>query len=300
MVASALVIDLFVANRSAHRPSVREALRWVLIWVGLAMLFNILILIRIGPKQGLEFLAGYLMEYSLSVDNLFVFLLVFGYFKVPTEYQHRVLFWGILGAVIIRGIFIAVGVALFETFRWIPYVFGLFLVYTGISMVAKPEKEVHPEHNPVLRITRKLLPMTQNYEREFFAVRHKGKLFFTPLLAVLIMLETTDVVFAIDSIPAIFAITRDPLIVYTSNIFAILGLRSLFFVLSGIMDLFRFLKYGLAVILSFVGVKMLIAEWYHIPIPASLGVIGGVLTLSILLSLLFPAPADAAAKDQRH
>lgn len=297
MVTSALALDLFVVNKSAHRHSVREGLNWVLLWISLALAFNILVYVRLGPKAGLEFLAGYLMEYSLSVDNLFVFLLIFAYFKVPSAYQHRVLFWGILGAVIIRGVFIAAGVALFEAFRWIPYVFGVFLVYTGISLVARPEKEVDPGANPVLRVARRFLPMTDDYDREFFAVRRAGKLFFTPLLAVLLMLETTDVVFAVDSIPAVFGITRDPLIVYTSNIFAILGLRSLFFVLAGIMDLFRFLKYGLAVILSFVGVKMLIADLFVVPIPVSLGIIAGVLALSILLSVLIPGSTGAAAKE---
>ncbi len=298
MVTSALALDLFVLNKDARRLSVRDGLKWVLLWVGLAVVFNILVYVRLGPKSGLEFLAGYLMEYSLSVDNLFVFLLIFGSFAVPSEYQHRVLFWGILGAVVIRGIFIAAGVALFEAFRWIPYVFGVFLVYTGIGIAFKPEREVHPAANPVLKIVRRFVPMTDSYHGEFFLVRRAGKAMFTPLLAVLILLETTDVVFAVDSIPAVFGITQDPLIVYTSNIFAILGLRSLFFVLAGIMGLFRFLKYGLAAILSFVGIKMLIAEWLPVPIPVSLGTIAGVLFVSIVLSILFPGPSAAAASEQ--
>jgi tellurite resistance protein TerC len=295
LVAAALAVDLLVVNARAHRMTVREAAKWVTLWVGLAAVFNVALYYRLGSQPALEFLAAYLVEYSLSVDNLFVFLMIFSYFQVPADYQHRVLFWGILGAILIRGAFIAAGVALFEAFRWIPYVFGAFLVYTGIAMAFKPDREMDLEANPVLRMARKLLPMTDTYEREFFLVRRAGRLMFTPLVAVLLMLETTDVVFAVDSIPAVFGVTRNPLIVYTSNIFAILGLRSLFFLLAGIMGLFRYLKYGLSAILSFVGLKMLLAGVIHIPILLSLGIIIGVLAVSVLASILIPARGGKSA-----
>ncbi|BDG59994.1 TerC family protein [Caldinitratiruptor microaerophilus] len=291
MIVTALAVDLGVLNRKAHRPSTREAGLWVLVWVALALAFNVFVYFWEGPERALEFLAGYLIEYSLSVDNLFVFIMIFSYFQVAPEYQHRVLFWGILGAVVIRGIFVAAGAALFEAFHWIPYVFGAFLVYTGAKMALARDEKLEPEANPVFRWARRVLPLTEGYEGEFFLVRRAGRLLATPLLLVLILVETTDVVFAVDSIPAVFAVSHDPLIVYTSNIFAILGLRSLFFLLAGIMDLFRFLKYGLSVILAFVGVKMLIAGFYKIPILASLGVIFTVLVVSVLASVLIPAPA---------
>lgn len=292
MVVAALVVDLGVLNRKAHRPSTREAWLWTLVWIGLALVFNVVVYYWEGPERALEFLAGYLIEKALSVDNIFVFLMIFSYFQVAPEYQHRVLFWGILGAIVIRGIFVAAGAALFEAFHWIPYVFGAFLVYTGAKMALQRDEKVDPQANPVFRLARRFLPLTEGYEGERFLVRRGGRLLATPLLLVLILVETTDVVFAVDSIPAVFAVSHHPLIVYTSNIFAILGLRALFFLLAGIMDLFRFLKYGLSIILAFVGVKMLISGFYHIPIVVSLGVIFGVLLVSVLASLLIPAPAQ--------
>ena len=239
-----------------------------------------------GRTKGMEFLTGYLVEYSLSADNIFVFVLLFRFFAVPPAYQHRVLFWGILAAVILRGAMIAVGVAMIERFEWVIYVFGAFLVYTGIKIFRHKSTEMHPENNPAIRFFKRVLPVTQEYDGAKFVVHRNGRRMFTPLFIVLLGVEFTDVVFAVDSIPAIFGITRDPFIVYTSNICAILGLRSLYFLLAGMMDLFIHLQTGLAVILTFVGVKMLLAHYVHIPTAASLGFIVLVLTVSIVASLM--------------
>lgn len=288
VVLGLLIFDLAVFHRHAHVVSRKEAALWTSLWIILAMLFNIAIYFFYGKERALEFFAGYLIEKSLSVDNIFVFLLLFSYFSVPAIYRHRVLFWGILGALVMRGIFIGVGAALLHHFHWVMYIFGAFLVFTGIRMLAKHEENTDPSHNPAIRLLRRFMPITKGYEGQHFLIRRGGQLFATPLLVVLVAVETTDLVFAVDSIPAIFAVTDDPFIVYTSNIFAILGLRALFFLIAGVLELFAYLRYGLGFVLSFVGVKMLLADIYKIPIGLSLGVIAGILTISVVASLLFP------------
>jgi tellurite resistance protein TerC len=289
IILSFLALDLGVFNRRAHAIKLKEALLWTAFWAGLALLFCGGIYLFYGHQKAMEFLAGYLIEESLSVDNLFVFLLLFRYFGVPHEYEHKALFWGILLALITRGIFIFTGVALITTFHWVIYIFGVFLVFTGIKMAISKETEVHPEKNIAIRVLRFFIPVTKEYAGDKFFIRNEGKHYATPLLAVLLTLETTDIIFAVDSIPAVLAITTDPFIVYTSNVFAILGLRSLFFAISGLMKLFHYLHYGLAVILSFVGIKMLIADFYKINVGASLAVIAAVLALSIIASLIWPS-----------
>ncbi|RME66862.1 MAG: TerC family protein [Verrucomicrobia bacterium] len=288
-IATMLALDLGVFHRESKPVGLREALVWCGVWVSLALGFNALVYFWYGHEHGMEFLAGYVVELSLSVDNVFVFILIFSYFKVPPAYHHRVLFWGILGAVLMRLIFILGGIALLERFHWVIYAFGAFLVYTGIRMALPRKEEFHPENNPVLKLFRRLFPVTEGFEQHHFFVRRAGRLMATPLAVVLVVVESTDIVFAVDSIPAILAITKNPFIVLTSNIFAILGLRSFYFALSGVMGLFRFLSYGLAVVLAFIGVKMLISGYVHVPIEISLGVIWTVLTVSVILSLLFPA-----------
>ena len=283
-----LWLDLAVFNRKAHEVHLGEALGWSAFWIALALLFDLGVYHFAGPERAMKFLAGYVLEKSLSVDNLFVFVLVFSYFKVPPMYQHRVLFWGILGALIMRAIFILAGVALIERFHWIIYVFGAFLVYTGIKIGTGKDKEMHPEKNPVMLFFRRILPVTDGYREGKLVVREGGRWYVTPLFLVLIIIESTDVVFAVDSIPAILAITTDSFIVYTSNVFAILGLRALYFALAGFMRLFCYLNYGLAAILVFVGCKMLASHYYHVPIVVALGVILGVLAVSVIASLLWP------------
>lgn len=273
LIASLLALDLGVFNRRAHAIRFKEALLWTVVWVTFAMLFNVGIFYWRGSDVAMQFLAGYLIEQSLSVDNLFIFLIIFAYFKIPHEQQHKILFWGIIGAIIMRVALILVGTALVTHFHWIFYVFGVFLIVTAIKMALQKESGIDPEQNTVVTLVRRFYP--------------KAKPFFV----VLMVIEVTDLVFALDSIPAVFAITTDPFIVFTSNIFAILGLRSLFFVLSGFMGLFHYLKYGLSVVLGFVGVKMLIADWYKIPIVAALAVVGGVLLLSVVASLIWPKKA---------
>ncbi len=295
IVLSMLILDLGVFHRHAHVVSKKEAALWTVLWISLAMLFNAGIYYFYGKERALEFLAGYLIEKSLSVDNIFVFLLVFSYFSVPAIYQHRVLLWGILGALVMRGFFIGVGAVLLHNFYWIIYVFGAFLVFTGIRMLAKEEEQADPENNPAIRLLRRFMPISEGYEGQSFVVLRDGKRFATPLLVVLVIIESTDLVFAIDSIPAIFAVTDDPFIVYTSNVFAVLGLRALYFLIAGIIDLFVYLRYGLGFVLSFVGVKMLLVDIYKIPIGTSLGVIAGILTISVIASLLFP-PKHAEAQ----
>ena len=292
-VLAMLALDLGVFHRKAHSVSVREAFGWSAFWIALALTFNLGVAHFLGRQAGLEFLTGYLIEKALSVDNLFVFVLVFSYFRVPAKYQHRVLFWGILGALLMRGAMIAAGAALIERFHWIIYVFGAFLVVTGIRMAFHDESDIDPEHNPVLRLVKRLMPITHEYDgqRLFTRDRVTARRVATPLFIVLAFVETTDVVFALDSIPAIFAITKDPFIVYTSNVFAILGLRSLYFLLAGVIHKFHFLKLGLAVVLVFVGVKMLIESWIHIPVGLSLGFVALVLGCAVGASLIWPKEA---------
>jgi tellurite resistance protein TerC len=289
LILSLLLADLLIFHRRPHAVGAAEAAKWVSFWVGLAVVFNVFVFYEFGTAKALEFTTGYLVEEALSIDNVFVFLIIFRYFRVPREYQHRVLFFGILGAIVLRGIFILTGAALLNRFHWVLYVFGAFLVYTGIKIILQDEMEVHPERNPILKLLRRFVPMTSDYVEAKFFIRRAGRLLATPLLAVLAVVEGTDVVFAVDSIPAIFGITRDPFIVYTSNIFAILGLRALFMLLAGIMDKFHYLKYGLGIVLAFIGVKMLISGWVHIPIGISLGIVVVVLGGSVVLSFLRPA-----------
>jgi len=299
-----LALDLGVFNRKAHVVNVKEALLWTGFWVALAMLFCGGVYWFEGHHKALEFLAGYLIEYSLSVDNLFVFLMIFGYFQVPPQYEHKALFWGILGALVIRAVFIFAGVALIERFEWVIYVFGLFLIFTAAKMAVSKDREVHPEKNPVLKGLCRIMPVDNSYDGGRFFLVKDGVRHATPLFAVVLALETTDILFAVDSIPAVLAITTDPFIVYTSNVFAILGLRSLFFALSGLMRIFHYLHYGLVVILSFVGVKMLLSHLVKIPVFVSLGVIVGVLLTAILTSVLWPKPVEegdtGVSMDGRH
>ncbi|NTV45356.1 MAG: TerC family protein [Chlorobiales bacterium] len=285
-VFAMLVLDLGFFQRKTHAVSIKESLVWSAVWITLALIFNGIIYLWHGPQSAMAFLAGYLIEKSLSVDNLFVFLLIFSYFRVPQEYQHKILFWGILGALLMRAVFIGAGVALLQQFHWIIYVFGAFLIYTGFKVATEQDKELHPERNPVLKLFKKIMPVTHEFHDGKFFVRSGSRTFATPLFVVLLIVETTDVVFAVDSIPAILSITSDPFIVYTSNVFAILGLRSLYFALAGIMQLFHYLNYGLATILVFVGVKMLISDFYKIPTDVALGAVAGILAVSIAASLL--------------
>jgi tellurite resistance protein TerC len=285
-VLGMLSIDLGVFHRKAHAVRTREATTWCVVWVTLAILFNAGIYIWLGAEKALEFFTGYLIEYSLSVDNIFVFILIFSYFAVPASYQHRVLFWGILGALIMRGAFIVTGALLLQHFHWVIYVFGAFLVFTGIKMLVTEETTVRPEDNPVIKLLRRLMPLSPSYEGQSFFVKQDRRWAATPLFVVLLVVESTDLIFAVDSVPAIFAVSSDPFIVYTSNVFAILGLRSLYFLLAGVIDLFIYLRYGLGVVLGFVGIKMLLVDIYKIPIGISLAVVAGILTLSIVASLL--------------
>ncbi len=283
-----LALDLGVFHRRAHDIGFKEALTWSLAWIALALSFNAGIYLFRGHEAALQFLAGYLLEKSLSVDNLFVFLLIFTYFKVPAKLQHTILFWGILGALVMRGVFIASGIALLERFHWVIYLFGAFLIFTGIKIGFEKDKEIAPEKNPVLRLFKRCFPVTDQYEGSKFFVRKNARVFATPLLVILLVVETTDILFAVDSIPAVLAVTRKPFIVYTSNVFAILGLRALYFVLASLMRLFHHLHYGLAVVLAFVGIKMLLSEIYPISIGASLGVIAITLAASVIASLAWP------------
>ncbi|WP_298406031.1 TerC family protein [uncultured Chloroflexus sp.] len=291
-----LALDLGVFHRRSHRVSAREAGIWTLVWISLSMTFNGLIWLWRGPEDALNFLTAYLVEYSLSVDNIFVFVLLFGYFRVPPQYQHRVLFWGILGALLMRGSMILLGAALIERFQWILYLFGAFLFVTGVRLFWQDDDpEVDPQQNPLARLVRRFLPVTAELRGDRFFVREEGRLNATPLLLVLVIVESTDLLFAVDSIPAIFGITHDPFIVYTSNICAILGLRSLYFLLASFMRAFYYLRFGLAIILSFIGVKMLtplVTGWFlgghglHIPTTVSLAVIVVTLLASVAASII--------------
>jgi len=310
-VLGMLALDLGVFHKEAHEVKIKEALTWSAVWIALALVFNVGIFFlwdNIYPKSeyssqeaGMAFLAGYLVEKALSVDNIFVFLMVFAYFKVPAQYQHRVLFYGIIGALVFRSLFIAAGAALLENFFWLMIVFGAFFIFTGVKMVIIKDKEVDPEKNPIIRGFRKMMPVTPNFVGQNFFTRIDGRLWATPLFITLLFIELTDIIFAVDSIPAIFAITKDPFIVFTSNVFAILGLRALFFALAGLMKLFHYLSYGLAAILVFVGGKMLYAymekvvypDWPKFNVGLSLGIIITILAVSIVLSIIRP-PAKPA------
>jgi tellurite resistance protein TerC len=285
LILALLALDLFVFHKEAHEVSFREATLFSVFWIALGLLFGGVIFWWQGAQAGGEYLAGYLIEKSLAVDNIFVFALIFGYFAVPAKYQHRVLFWGVVGALIFRAAFIAGGAALLDRFHWTIYVFGAFLVLTGIRMALHRNEETHPERNPALRVFQRFVPTTEEYHGQRFFVRHAGKLLATPLLAVLVLVETSDIIFAVDSIPAIFAVTDDPFLVFTSNAFAILGLRALYFMLAGMIERFVFLKVGLAAVLAFVGTKMLLTDVVKIPIWVSLLVIAALITISIVVSL---------------
>ena len=289
LVLVMLALDLGVFHRTSHEIKFKEAAAWSAVWIGLAVVFAGLVWWLRGGRSALEFLTAYIIEESLSVDNLFVFLLIFSYFRVAKRDQHGVLFWCILGAMVFRAVFILVGVALIQRFEWVIYIFGAILIYSGIKMGLEKEKEIHPDQNPVLKLFRRFMPVTQDYQGTKFFVRREGRLFATPLFLVLLVVETTDLIFAVDSIPAVLAITQDRFIVYTSNIFAIMGLRALYFALKGAMDLFHHLHYGLAIILVFVGAKMILSAWHiEIPIGVALGLVGGVLALSVIASLVWP------------
>jgi len=287
-----LVLDMRVFHRRAHVITIKESLLWTFFWIAIALLFNLGIYLWHGHDPALEYLTCYLIEKSLSIDNLFVFLMVFSYFSVAPAYQHKVLFWGIIGAIVMRLAFIEAGVTLLERFHWVFYIFGSFLVVTAIRMAVQKERGIKPERNPVFRLFRRFVPITDDYEKDKFFVRRAGRCIATPLFIVVLVVESTDVIFALDSIPAALAITLDPFIVYTSNIFAILGLRSLYFALAGIMGLFYYLRHGLVVVLIFVGVKMLIADFYQIPTGIALGVVAGVLLIAILTSIAWPRKVE--------
>jgi tellurite resistance protein TerC len=290
-VLGMLGLDLWVFHRPAHLVKFREALIWSLLWITLAAAFAALLYFWQGHASAVEFTTGYIIELALSVDNLFIFLLIFRYFRVPADHQHKVLFWGILGALVMRGIFILVGVELIRAFHWVTYLFGAFLVYSGAKLFRGEEVSIEPEKNPVLRVFRRWMPITEGYEGEKFFVRRAG-LYATPLLVVLLVLETTDLLFATDSIPAVLAITLKPFIVYTSNVFAVLGLRAMYFVLAGMMETFHYLHYGLSVVLIFVGAKMLTSSFYRMSTETALAVVVGILAVSILASAVRPKQAS--------
>lgn len=286
VIITMLIVDLMLFHREAHEVKMKEALIWSGVWIALALLFDAGIYIWIGHHAALKFLTGFLVEKSLSMDNLFVFLVIFSYFGISAKYQHKVLYWGIIGAFFTRGLFIATGVVLVQSLHWIIYLFGIFLVYTGIKLAFQSEETVHPEKNIVLKIFKRFMRISEQDEKDKFFSKRNGILFATPLFVTVLVIETTDVVFALDSIPAILGITVDPFIVYTSNIFAILGLRALYFALAGFMKLFRYLHYGLSIILVFIGVKMLLADVVHIPVEIALAVVGGILIFAVIISIV--------------
>jgi len=285
-----LVLDLGVFHRKSHTVSIKEAISWTFVWIALALIFNVIIYYWKGQQQALEFFTGYLVEKALSIDNIFVFIMIFSYFQIPPKYQHKVLFWGIIGALVMRAIFIFAGVALLEKFHFTIYIFGLALVYTGYKMFSHSDTKIEPDKNPIIRIFKKIMPVTQDLHEDKFFVKTDHKRFATPLFLVLILIETTDLIFAVDSIPAILAITQDQFIVYTSNIFAIMGLRSLYFALAGIVHRFWLLSYGLAIVLVFVGFKMLMIDLYKIPIEWSLIFIATIIAASVFFSLRINKP----------
>lgn len=290
-----LALDLGVFHKKTHEVKVKEALIWTAVWIALAMVFNAGIFHFFGKEKGVEFLTGYVIEKSLSVDNIFVFIMVFSYFQIPTKYQHKVLFWGVLGALVMRAIFIFAGVALISKFHWIIYIFGGFLIFTGFKMLLQEDKPIEPEKNPLIKLVRKILPVSNELHGDKFIIKQGAKTIATPLLLVLVLIEFTDLIFAVDSIPAILAISKDPFIVYTSNVFAIMGLRSLYFALSGITQYFVYLKYGLAAILIFVGTKMSIVDFYKVPVLLSLLIIVTILAISVIASLMVKSTEDKKA-----
>jgi tellurite resistance protein TerC len=291
-VLAMLAIDLGVFHKKAHEVSLKEAAAWSAVWVALAITFNIGVYVWFGPVRALEFTTGYLIEKALAVDNIFVFVVIFTAFAIPAVYQHRVLFWGVLGALIMRAAFILAGGAFLQRFHWAIYVFGAILAVTGVKLLLQRNQEIHPERNPIVKVFQKLFPVTHELEGDRFTVLRGGRRYVTPLLLALVAVEVTDLIFAVDSIPAIFAITSDPFIVFTSNIFAILGLRSLYFLLAGVITRFVYLKVGLAMVLIFVGAKMLLMDIYKVPIAASLAIIAGILGLSVVASMLTGPSAD--------
>lgn len=286
-ILAALAVDLGVFNRRPHEIGAREAVGWSAVWIGLASIFATLVFFWHGRAEALQFVTGYVIEVTLSVDNLFVFLVIFRYFKVPAEHQHKVLFWGILGALVMRGLFIAAGVGLLQRFEWITYAFGALLIYSGLKLLRPGSQEIHPERNPVLRLFRRAFPVTEAYEGGRFFTR-RDVLYATPLFVVLLVVETADILIAVDSIPAVLAITRNGFIVFTSNVFAILGLRSMFFALAGIMDKFHYLHYGLSVVLVFIGCKMIGSHYFIVPTEWALGIVLGVLGICVAASLMNP------------
>lgn len=300
-----LALDLFVFHRKAHVIKLREALIWSSVWISLALLFCLGVFFTFGADRALKFLTAYLVEESLSVDNLFVFLMIFTYFSVPASAQHKVLFWGILGALVMRGIFIVTGLTIVERLHWVIYIFGAFLVFTGIRLFLGKDRQVHPEKNPVLRLACRFMPVTNDYRGASFFCRENGKRMATPLFLVVLVVETTDVVFAVDSIPAVLSITFDPFVVYTSNIFAILGLRAIYFALSGATLHLRYLPYGLSAILTFLGLKMITSAFYKLPTAAALGVVAGVLAIAVIASVLHPKQKELphptpSTAEERH
>jgi tellurite resistance protein TerC len=285
-VIGMLALDLGVFHRKSHSVSVKEALTWTAVWIALAMLFNLFVYHYFEKEQALEFFTAYVVEKSLSIDNIFVIIMIFSYFRVPDAYQHKVLFWGIFGALVMRLIFIFAGIELIHKFHWLIFVFGGFLIVTGARMIFGDDKPMDPEKNPVVKLVRKMFPITDSFEGDNFFVKRDHRLWATPLFIVVMLIEATDLIFAVDSIPAIISISEEPFIVYTSNVFAILGLRSLYFALAGIEKYFTYLKYGLATILVFVGVKMVIADFYKIPVEISLIIISFLLAISMIASVL--------------
>ena len=295
-VLGMLALDLGVFHRTSHVVKVREALTWTAVWITLAMAFNVFVYSYLGKDKALEFFTAYLIEKSLSIDNIFVMIMIFAYFQVPAAYQHKVLFWGILGALVMRVIFIFAGIELIHRFHWLIYIFGAFLIFTGIRMVTTDQHELEPEKNPLIKLARKIFPVTKSFEQDNFFIKRGGRTWATPLFLVVVLIEGTDLIFAVDSIPAILAISDDPFIVYTSNVFAILGLRSLYFALAAIEKFFKYLKYGLAAILTFVGAKMCLTDIYKIPVEISLIVIAFLLALSMLASFILPKPKEPNKK----
>jgi tellurite resistance protein TerC len=285
-VLAAIALDLGVFHRRPHKMETREAITWTLVWVGLSLAFGLAVMHFSGEQRGLEFFTGYVIEKALSVDNLFLFLVIFRAFAVDEKIQHRILEWGILGALVMRGVMIAAGAGLIERFSWVLYVFGAFLVYAGLHMLFAKKAEMHPEENRISKFAKRYLRVTKEYAGSKFFVRQGGKLFATPLFVVLLIVEITDITLAVDSIPAIFGITRDPFIVYTSNVFAILGLRSMYFLLAGVLGRLRYLTAGLSFVLAFIGAKMIVEPWVHISVEISLGVVGGILLVALAASLL--------------
>lgn len=288
IIAIMLIVDLGIFHKKSHTVSIKESLVWTGIWIALSLVFNAWVYFSMGQQKGLEFLTGYIIEKSLSIDNIFVISLIFSYFKVPSQYQHRVLFWGVLGALLFRIIFVFAGVALIQKFHWMIYLFGGFLVFTGLKMLKESDKKIDIEHNPMITFVRRFFKITPQFEGQKFYVMKDGVRHFTPLFLVLVMIESTDIVFAVDSIPAILAITPDPFIVFTSNVFAILGLRSLYFAVNGIMEMFEYINYALSGILVFVGFKMLASSYIKVPTALSVGVIFTLIIASIVASIYFP------------